>query len=156
LEGKIQVVQLRRVLLLFALVLGLSAVVASLAPPPDEENEGSQPDSPTTTVLTTPEAKPRETRTVERVRFTAPDPADRSFKTPTRLVPRDVALSVIVEVPEPGDVVLDGLGLRQSAEPLSPAHFELLASPGGRWAVLYIPVRGETRLIGRLQFGGSS
>ena len=31
--------QIRRVLLLFALVLGLSALVASIAPPRDEEEE---------------------------------------------------------------------------------------------------------------------
>src|SRR5919106_4348252 len=39
--GKIQVVQIRRVLLLFALVLGLSALVASIAPAPEDGEEGS-------------------------------------------------------------------------------------------------------------------
>jgi len=47
-------VQVRRVLLLFALVLGLSAVVASLAPPP--EKPGDEDRGTDTSVTTSPQS----------------------------------------------------------------------------------------------------
>jgi hypothetical protein len=59
---------------------------------------------------------------------------------------------LIVPVREPGDVVVDDLGLRQSADPHFPAHFELLASPRGRHYVGFVPVLGERRVIGQLDF----
>jgi hypothetical protein len=139
------------VLLLFALVLGLSAVVASLAPPPERERKGSIDEEQPT--LTTPSAGAQPAPgQPEKVRFEAPDPADTSFKTPTRLVEGGSSLSIVVAVPVPGDVVLDGLGLRQAADPLAPAHFEVLARPPGKYAVLYQPVTGDPRLVGRLEF----
>ena len=143
---KIQVVQLRRVLLLFALVLGLSAVVASLAPPPEPEKAAPKEQTGTPTVGA------QDAIETESVTFKAPDPDDRAFKTPTRLVPSGSSLSVEVSVPEPGDIALDGLGLRQSADPLSPARFQLLAKPIGRYSVLFLPTGGDPRLVGRIEF----
>ena len=141
--------QLRRILLLFALVLGLSALVGSLAPPPeDDRNEGAA-EAP---VPTTPSAVPRRLEGGERIRFEAPAPGDESFTTRTRVVPSGSSLRVSVSVPVPGDVAIDGLGLRESASPLVPALFELLAEPEGRYSVLFLPVSGEPRLVGRLQF----
>ena len=70
----------------------------------------------------------------------------------TRRVPAGSSLSLDVPVKEPGDVVIDDLGLRQSADPHTPAHFELLASPRGRHHVGFVPVLGERRVIGQLDF----
>jgi hypothetical protein len=70
----------------------------------------------------------------------------------TRRVPLGSSFSLDVPVREPGDVVIDDVGLRQSADPHSPAHFELLASPRGRHYVGFVPVRGERRVIGQLVF----
>jgi hypothetical protein len=55
-------------------------------------------------------------------------------------------------VPEPGEVLLEGLGLRQAADPLTPARFELLAGPPGGHDVTFVPVAGDTRRVGRIEF----
>jgi len=137
-------VQIRRVLLLFALVLGLSALVASIAPPPEGEGEKPVPEStfapPAQTAV--PLLKPAITLRVRRP----------GAKPPTRRVRAGSSFSRTVPVREPGDVVLEGLGLRQTAEPRTPAHFELLASPRGRQAVVFVPVRGRRRVVGLLAF----
>ena len=130
--------QIRRVLLLFALVLGLSALVASIAPPPEEDEEaGSEPESTVSTPLVQPPSAP--------VRLSQRTHAIRRVESGS-------SFSLRVSVQKPGDVVIDGLGLRQTAEPLSPARFDLLASPPGRHAVAFVPVRGRRRVIGRLAF----
>ena len=130
--GKIQVVQLRRVLLLFALVLGLSALVASLAPSPDTDEE-----PPAETVAAPPSARA--------------EPVDVSLAG-TQRVPLGARLSLEVPVRRPGDVVLHSLGLRQSADPLAPARFELLAEPPGSHPVTLVPLEGQERVLGRLVF----
>ena len=136
---KIQVVQIRRVLLLFALVLGLSALVASIAPPPDDE-EAPAPATPAEAGV--PLLKPDLALRVRR-------PGARPL---TRRVKADSSFSLTVRVPKAGDVVLEGLGPRQTADPLTPARFELLASPPGRHAVTFVPVDGPRRVVGRLVF----
>jgi hypothetical protein len=69
-----------------------------------------------------------------------------------RRVPAGVRLSVEVTVPAPGEVVLEPSGLRVSADPLTPGRFELLAEPAGRCELIFVPVRGEERRVGRLLF----
>ena len=134
--------QIRRVLLLFALVLGLSAVVASIAPPPEDDEETA---SPVRTVEDDAATPPLRKAVRLRVRRPAAKPA-------TRRVEARSSFSLEVTVPEPGDVVLEGLGLRQTADPLTPARFDLLASPRGRYDVDFAPVDGDRRVIGRLAF----
>jgi hypothetical protein len=142
LVGKIQVVQIRRVLLLFALVLGLSAVVASIAPPPDDTDEQQSGAS------TMPRAAaPPPSDLSPPVRFTV-----RRGVKPVRRVRAGSSFSLSIRVPEPGDVVLEALGLRQTAVPLSPAHFDLLASPPGRHSIDFVPVTGGRRVAGWLEF----
>ena len=134
--------QLRRILLLFALVLGLSALVAALAPPPEEDEEPSERGS---TV-----AAPRlQTDLSAPIRLPA---RAGSTRLRVRRVEAGSSFSLEVPVPEAGDVVIDDLGLRQTADPLSPARFDLLAAPLGRHAVGFVPVRGRRRLSGRLAF----
>ena len=129
--------QIRRVLLLFALVLGLSAVVASIAPPPQTDDE-----PPTDTSRASRASPPAVPVTSGHV----------ILREGTRRVPLGSSFSLDVRVRQPGDVVIDDLGLRQTADPHSPAHFELLASPRGRHYVGFVPVHGERRVIGQLDF----
>ena len=60
-------------------------------------------------------------------RAAAPPRATRRVRDGIELLARGVRAA------SPGDVVLDGLGLRQSADPLTPARFDLLAEPRGRY-----------------------
>ena len=97
--------QLRRVLLLFALVLGLSAVVASIVPPPDtREERDREPAGPA-------------------------EPAGR---------------------PDPGPS--GTLAFTVPADPRAPARFDLVARPRGRYAVVFLPLRGRARIVGKLEF----
>ena len=77
-------------------------------------------------------------------------PADA--RPPKRRVRTGSSFWLTVSVPNPGDVVVEDLGLRGSADPLAPATFALLAEPSGRHAVVFIPVDGERRVVGRLEF----
>ncbi len=142
--GKIQVVQLRRVLLLFALVLGLSALVATLAPPPDDtEQEAREEPAP---AIETPVTAPAAATRVS-IAFRGPH-----ARPATRRVRMGSSFSLEVTVPAPGEVLLEDLGLRQPADPLTPARFTLLAEPRGRHDVIFAPVSGERRVVGRLAF----
>jgi len=129
------------VLLLFALVLGLSALVASIAPPPETRDE------PTPTTAPAPPAAP--VARAEPVAITVP----AAPRPPvTRRVAAGSSFTLRVSAPQPGDVVIDGLGLRQSADPLAPARFDLLAEPPGRFAVSFEPLRGDRQVVARLEF----
>jgi len=134
------------VLLLFALVLGLSAVVASLAPPPEQSSDEER--GTDTTVATSP------TPTGPAMRRMPLRIAARGQKAPpvTRRVRQGSAFALEVTVREAGDVVLEGLGFRQSADPRTPAQFYVLASPPGRYDVVFAPVVGDRRVIGHLDF----
>jgi hypothetical protein len=132
-------VELRRVLLLFALVLGLSALVASLAPAPSRNSKGR--DEGAQDAAITP---PGEPAAAQLLRF-------RSGARPaTRRVAAGTRLAVDVQVSEPGDVQLGRLGIQQSADPLTPAHFDLLAPAEGRYDVIFDSVSAPSRLVGRI------
>jgi hypothetical protein len=139
-------VQIRRVLLLFALVLGLSAVVASLAPPPEDAGDEER-GTDTTVGASPPSAGPATRRMLVRIAARGPE-----APLMTRRVREGSSFALEVPVREPGDVVLDGLGLRQTADPHTPAQFYVLASPPGRYAVAFVPVLGDRRVIGHLAF----
>ena len=133
--------QIRRVLLLFALVLGLSALVASLAPPPEERR--SEP------AATVPDEAAVPAPAPGALRLTVARPGG---PVPVRRAPAGSSVSLEVSVREPGDVVIERLGLRQSADRLAPATFSLLAEPPGRHAVTFHPLDGRARVVGRLEF----
>jgi hypothetical protein len=135
-------VQLRRIVLLFALVLGLVAVVTSLAPPPSERE--SDPAPP----VEAPEPEAQGAAAKRSIRLMAPArgrPRLSPVATGTRL-------TVVVSVEEPGDVEIEGLGLRQTADPRAPARFDLLAAPAGRYRVSFHTLGGRTLPVARLVF----
>jgi len=56
------------------------------------------------------------------------------------------AATVVVEVPEAGQVSIDGLGMTDTAEPTTPASFDVLTPNAGRYAVTFMPAGSPTPL----------
>jgi hypothetical protein len=128
-------VHLRRALLLFAIVLGLAAVAASVSRPHDE----SPP--PTTTAEKPPGSA------VETPSGATPGSADVTFDA---LLPRSQgieagqAATVVVEVPDAGQVSIDGLGMTATAEQVTPARFDVLTATPGRYPIVFMPADSNT------------
>jgi hypothetical protein len=143
-------VHVRRALLLFAVVLGLAAVAASLSRTGDDP-PGSQQQSTTSTPKqdTTPRAAPREETT-----DVADDGATVELNAAEdKSVRIEAGRSTTLEVAavEPGQVDIPDLGLTATADSLTPARFDLLVSSPGRYAIEFTPSKGnEARGAGTL------
>jgi hypothetical protein len=120
-------VRLRRALLLFAIVLGLTAVAATLSQSSDPSNDSPLPAG----TLTAPE--PVVSGAPAQVRFEV-------SKRRKGTVIAGQAAEVYVEVDRPGQVVIPDLGLSAAAEPLTPARFDVLVTRPGRYEVYFVPV----------------
>ena len=122
---------LRRALILFAIVLGLAAVAASVSRPHNDDDPLREP-APTTQAEQPSTASPGPE--------SGPAAADLTFapgdRSPQRLRAGQAA-TVRVEVEEAGQVEIAGLGLSAAAEPLTPARFEVLTSAAGRHSILF-------------------
>jgi hypothetical protein len=119
-------VHIRRALLLFAIVLGLAAIAASVSRSPDDSGDDEPPavvpsesEEPSS-----PSLSPGDTEPVSGVRELVFE-ADRDQ---TRQLDAGQPATVLVEVEEPGMVEISDLGLSAAAEPLTPARFEILTS----------------------------
>jgi hypothetical protein len=135
-------VHLRRALLLFAIVLGLAAVAASLSRPRDEAERRS--DSPAGRQRTPLLGAPPRLEPGTTLRFDASKPAKGRL-------PAGRATAVVVAVREPGLVEIPLLGLSAPATPLTPARFEVLERDEGRYPILFTPADGdESRSAGTL------
>jgi hypothetical protein len=133
-------VHLRRALILFAIVLGLSALVASVSRPRDQAERTSP--RPTTRQPTATQPPPRPA--AARIVFPAGPPARRRLEAERPAV-------VVVEAPGPGQVEISGLGLAAPADRLTPARFDVLTGRTGRYEVRFTPAKGgESRVTGRL------
>jgi hypothetical protein len=138
-------VHLRRALLLFAIVLGLAAIAASVSRPPDSTSERATPSPgvpPATETEGAPTVSPGSADTAESgtgTRVTFDDPE----REPTRRVPAGQAATVLVEVDEPGEVEIPDLGLSAPGEPLTPARFELFVAEPGTHEVLFTPAAAD-------------
>jgi hypothetical protein len=137
--------ELRRALLLFAIVLGVAAIVTSLSRPAKHRDDATS--DPPRTGVGTPTVNPRPARE---------EPAVISFsasgKSRTRRLFVSRHATVMVEVARPGQVELAGLGLTSPAEPLTPARFDVFATRAGRYAVRFLPARStEARTVGVLR-----
>jgi len=133
-------VELRRALLLFAIVLGVAAIVAAVANPPARE------DDRTTTAPSAADARPANGgRPPARIRL------DGHEAPRTRRLEIGRAVTLTVPVDEAGLVELSGLGLTDSAEPRDPAVFDLFPTARGRYEVLFTPAGGvRARALGAL------
>ena len=131
---------IRRALLLFAIVLGMGALVASLSRPPEERSrtEARDQPAPATAKPQPPDNPPRP------VSFDA-------VSDELRRLPEDRAATIEVSVDEPGSVELPELGLTASADEHTPARFDVFPTRAGSYGILFTPAQGdETRPAGTL------
>ena len=137
--------ELRRALLLFAIVLGLAAVVTSFSRPADRDRDEARD---------VPPARPGIARAEPRP--SAPRPELISFSTTGKPASQRLAVNqpatVTVKTRRPGEVELVGLGLAGAAEPLTPARFEVLETRPGRYPVRFtLAGTEEARTVGTLR-----
>jgi len=132
---------LRRALLLFALVLGLAALVAALAPPrPDRRSTPARPQPPGQR----PKAEPRTPSGRDvAVEFARGKRGSRAVVVPAHVL-------VTVRAPRVGQVELQGLNEVDTAEPGTPAEFDLFLSRPGRYPVVLTPIGLPARRLGTL------
>ena len=138
---------LRRALLLFAIVLGLAALAASLsAPQRAERTDTSETPSPDAEALLAPGPSATEPASLT---FTA------AKKPRTEELQAGRAAVVTVRVRDPGQVELEGLGLTAAAEPATAARFDILVDDPGSHRVRFVPAgQGEAETIGVLRVTG--
>ena len=140
-------VELRRALLLFAIVLGVAAIATSVSQPERaQRDDGSGlPDA------SEPSAGPGPLgdRPVP-ISFSAAAPVRRRLEAGR-------PATVVVKVPAPGDVAVPDLGLSAAATPLAPARFDVLERRPGRHEVRFTPAgRGRARAAGVLRIVAAS
>ena len=134
---------LRRALILFAVVLGLTALVAAIAPRRGDDNSSSTstPQPPSTTGPESATAGPT------RIELTAKQkgsPETRRVKAGTHAIVR-------VQVDEPGQISIPELGLTDDAEPRTPATFDVFFAVPGRATVELQPAAGEQQRVGTIE-----
>jgi hypothetical protein len=127
-------VHLRRALLLFAIVLGLAAVAASVSRPREE----SAPEPPPTTAPGPQTAEPQPDPGAGQTELFFDAAAPRA-----QVMQVGQAATVYVAVPRPAQVAIVDLGLGTTAEPLTAARFDVLPSRGGRFPITFVPADGD-------------
>jgi hypothetical protein len=137
--NSILAVHLRRALLLFAIVLGTAALVASLSRPVEDRRDRERPGDPgPPTATPTPSSRPERP-----VSFDA-------AKDESRRLRAGEAATIEVTVTEPGNVEIPDLGLSAPAAPLTPARFEVLPAAPGDYEIVFTAAGAETEPAGRL------
>jgi hypothetical protein len=134
-------VHIRRALLLFAIVLGLAAIAASVSQTPDESGESERPPA---AERGTPEQSEPTLRPGTAASGGVRDLVFDAERDQTRRVEAGQPATVFVEVAEPGLVEIPALGLTAPAQPLTPARFDVPASDPDRVAITFTPVAGDT------------
>ena len=131
---------LRRALLLFAIVLGTAALVASLSRPVDDDRERSRPadPGPPTASPAPPSSRPEAPVTFHATR------------NESRRMQAGQAATLEVAVNEPGSVEIPELGLSAPAAPLTPARFEVLPAEPGDYEIVFTAAGDEGEPAGRL------
>jgi hypothetical protein len=135
-------VHIRRALLLFAIVLGMAALVASFSRPPEQRT------------ATQPREEPGP-GTVEAVPAPADNPPrpvqfDASAREKRRLAAGRAA-TLEISVDEAGIVEVPDLGVSASTDEHTPARFEVFPTRDGRYEILFTPADGdESRPAGTL------
>jgi hypothetical protein len=140
LAPSIKRVHFRRALLLFALVLGMTAIAASVAPPPTEEQGDERTGAPETPEPVRPEAG--------RAPFRYP--LERDARPAVRRAEPAQPLTVTVAASEPGQARIPLLGRVASVTPNDPARFDLLTPASGSYDVQFRPVEGDPQRLGKI------
>jgi hypothetical protein len=132
-------VELRRAILLFAIVLGVAAIVSSIARPPerggDNADDGAAKSAKQAPSATKPDGKTPQPTTIE---------FRTGAKPQTRKLEVGQPATVLVDVETPGQIDIPSLGLTEPAEPLTPAMFEVLATSKGSHPIMAQPAASET------------
>ena len=123
---------IRRALLLFAIVLGMAALVASISRPPEKRTATEQTAEPGPAT-----AAPAPVNNPPR-----PVSFDATSRERRRLA-EGRAATVEVAVEEPGTVEVPDLGLTASADEHTPARFEIFPTRAGAYAILFKPADGD-------------
>lgn len=123
---------MRRALLLFAIVLGMAALVASFSRPPVQRTETRQR-APVEPPTAAPAPSPGVTEALE---FDAGEDESERLRAG-----RPATLEVSVD--EAGSVEIPGLGLSASADTLTPARFDVLPAREGEYEILFTPADGD-------------
>jgi hypothetical protein len=139
-----QDMHLRRALLLFAVILGSLAIVASLTPMPDRRTN-EEPVAPSE--LDIPPGE-RVNKEILQRRFDVDRPPKGDPPVRRVALGRHVVVTVVAR--RPGDVEIQGLGQIRSAEPGTPAVFDLLLDRPGRFGLVFDPVNGKPFRAGAL------
>src|SRR4051794_36104553 len=132
-RSTIRLVHLRRALLLFAIVLGLAAVAASVTrshrngPVPSLPAPATRPVPGTSTPARNPDRR--------TLRF------EQGGHNEVRRLRADQAATVLVAVDSAGQAELEGVGV-WPAEPETPAAFEVFVPKPGTYPVLFHPAAG--------------
>jgi hypothetical protein len=129
-------VHLRRALLLFAIVVGLAAVAASVSRTGGDSRESEQ---------TAPPPRPQEEPTISPGTSGEP-PVTLRFNAERKQIRRlevGRAATLQVSVDEPGQVEIPLLGLAAAAEPVTPARFDIFASEAGRYPIGFTAASGD-------------
>jgi hypothetical protein len=129
-------VHLRRALLLFAIVLGLAAVAASVSRPRDEPDPPPVRTTPEPTVAPGTAEDDSSSGSEVELYYDAADPRAHRMDA-------GQAATVFVAVPRAGQVEIADLGMSSTAEPLTPARFEVLTSQTGRFPITFVAAGGE-------------
>jgi hypothetical protein len=117
----------RRLVILVAVLMGLTALAASVAPPPDRPRRGASSPSPSPTPdpSTAPTGAPREVALV----------LDQGVEPPVVHAVSGDSIQLDVKAETVDSVVIDGLDAVAAVAPDSPAHFELFADAPGRYPI---------------------
>jgi hypothetical protein len=139
-------VHLRRALLLFAIVLGLAAIAASVSRPrnTDDPLRGTPP---ATEAERQPSAAPGDSApTDSSLTDSAPGAVELTFFASNphpQQIQAGQAATVFVDVEEPGQVEIADLGMSAAAEPLTPARFDVLTRETGRHPITFTPAGAD-------------
>jgi hypothetical protein len=135
-------VHIRRALLLFAIVLGMAALVASLSRPPEERSAAERSEEPAPGARTSPGPGPETATPAPVDNPPRPISFDASSRDRRRLE-QGQAATLEIAVDEPGNVEVPDLGLTASADEHTPARFEVFPTRAGTYAILFMPVDGD-------------
>ena len=126
----------RRALLLFALVLGLSALAAAVSPSREDEQAARSEAAP---------PRPGAQAVPRTLAFEASEPTSRTARVGDNVV-------LTVSSGEGGLVTIPRLGQTAAVEPDAPARFDLLAPAAGRYELMLEPteIGAESRRVGTL------
>jgi hypothetical protein len=137
----------RRILVLVAVLMGLTALAASLAPPPPAGRQGAIEGGPSPTATPSAAAAPPGDGATVSARLSAGTPAGPREVSAVRgdLVNLTVSGNVI------DTVAIGGLPVLEPIAPDSPARVELYADKAGRFPIRLLDAG---RRIGTLQVSG--